>query len=241
MGVSALFDSLLDILFPPRCLGCASLGKEIFCANCLAGINYIDLCCQKCGRPFAGSFRNSLCSDCRSQTPPFDIARSAAIYEGALKEAIHKFKFGGKMSLSGPLSKLFADRLSAGHFDRVLEGIDMVTMVPLYNKRQKERGFNQAEVLAQAAANYLKLDPAEHVLLRTRNTRPQFDLKREERFANVEGAFEVGRGTLVRGKSILLIDDIFTTGATVCECSKALKDAGAKRVAVLTLARAIED
>ena len=241
MGVSTLFDSLLDILFPPRCLVCSSLGKDIFCGKCSAQVNFISRGCEKCGRPFEGSFKSSLCSDCRALEPPFDIARSAAIYDGPLKKAICKFKFGGKTSLSTPLSKLFANHLSAGHLDKVLDGIEIVTMVPLHSKRQKERGFNQAEVLARTAANYLKIEPAKHVLLRTRNTRPQFDLRREERFVNVAGAFEVAPVIDVRNKTILLIDDILTTGATVCECSKALKGAGAKKVIVLTLSRAIDD
>ncbi len=235
-----LFNALLDILFPPRCLICRTPGEEIFCKSCIQKIKYIHQYCPICGKP-QESLQEKTCGDCLSSKPVFDLARSVAIYDGVIKQAIHKFKFRGKRVLSTPLSGLLIKYLEGYPFGVDLSKVTLITMVPLYRDRERKRGFNQSQLLATLITKHYNVPFKENILVRTRKTRPQFDLKRSERFTNVAGAFRVTREEAISGKTILLIDDILTTGATVSECAKALKQGGASRVFVLTLSRAIED
>lgn len=121
-----------------------------------------------------------------------------------------------------------------------LKEIDVIIPVPLHRKRLRERGFNQAELLARVVSKYYER-PVVSALERVKDTRAQFDLPREDRFKNITGAFKVSDSKSVYNKRILLLDDIYTTGSTIAECSKALRTAGARRIEILTLARAVED
>jgi len=143
--------------------------------------------------------------------------------------------------LSIPLSGLLIKYLDEDPFGIDSGKVALITMVPLYRDRERERGFNQSQLLAALVAKHYNIPFKENILVRTRKTRPQFDLKKSERFTNVVGAFRMSREENISGKTILLIDDILTTGATVSECAKALKEGEAKRVFVLTLSRAIEE
>lgn len=159
---------------------------------------------------------------------------SACPYEGIVKEAIHLFKYKGKLILARELSRLMAEYAQA---NIPLNTIHCLIPVPLHRSRLREREFNQSEVLSLKLAAYFNVAVVQNVLIRTRPTPPQVNLKREERFISLKGAFRVKKNDLVKGKNILLIDDVFTTGTTANECAKALGQAGADEVNVFTLAR----
>jgi ComF family protein len=163
---------------------------------------------------------------------------AVAIYDGVIRSAIHRFKFQKKKKLAQALGIVMVRYLSRVSSLNVKE-IDFIVPVPLHKRRAKQRGFNQADLLAGMVSKYYEV-PSANALERVRDTHPQFDLPREKRLTNVKGVFKVSEPKAVYNKNILLLDDIYTTGSTIFECTKALKVAGAKRVEVLTLARAVE-
>lgn len=166
------------------------------------------------------------------------MARSACIYEGILLDAIHIFKYNGKTSLAKPLIAIMTG--SRYIFEKAglsFTGHDLVVPVPLHKKRLKERGFNQSLFLAKGLAGIYNL-PVDYLnLKRIRATDPQVNLKGKDRINNVSGAFAAQDRVVFKDKRVLLIDDVYTTGATVLECSRVLKKAGAKTIDVVTLAR----
>jgi ComF family protein len=232
--MSGIFEQFIDLIFPPRCNICKAKSGKIVCEACESKIKYLKPpICRICGEPKDKYFKGELCEDCAIEAPPFIIARSIALYEGPIKDTIHKFKFDGRTRLSSFLGGLMISYLGNG--DIKMDIIDTVVPVPLSKNRVKQRGYNQSKLLAEEIAKHfsIKLD---HVSLKKiKDVTPQFELAREQRLTHVKGAFE---SAPVAG-NILLIDDIYTTGATAKEASSALKSAGAKKVFVLTLARAV--
>jgi ComF family protein len=162
-----------------------------------------------------------------------------SVYEGPLRTAIHRFKFKKRKRLAEALGVVLVKYVSHNPGLNI-EEMDLIVPVPLHRKRLRERGFNQVRLLADVLNRYFGT-PVVEALGRTRETKAQFDLERGERFKNVYKAFKVTDNKAVYGKRIVLLDDIYTTGATIIECSKALKIAGARRVEILTLSRAVED
>lgn len=160
----------------------------------------------------------------------FSWARGVLVYDDATAKAIYRFKYGRDTTYSAPLGAMMADY--------PLEGFDLIIPVPLHIKRLRERGFNQSLLLANAIGKRKGISVAPFILKRTRWTEPQVNLTGKERRVNVKGAFEVCGD--VSGKRILVVDDVYTTGATVSECSKVLKRSGAKEVCVFTLSRTAE-
>ena len=163
--------------------------------------------------------------------PHYDQARSMAVYEGTLAEAIKLFKYSGKTYWSKPLARLLMRKIYC--FDR----IDVVLPVPLHPKRLREREFNQSLLLAREVSCPLRLPLQIDNLYRLRNTPSQIAFSQNRRRKNVRGAFGVRSSESLHGRVVLLIDDVFTTGSTVSECARVLKQAGAGRVNVLTVAR----
>ncbi|MBF8250647.1 MAG: amidophosphoribosyltransferase-like protein [Deltaproteobacteria bacterium] len=160
----------------------------------------------------------------------FGWARGVLVYDDATAKAIHRFKYGHDTTFSRPLGSMMADY--------PLESFDLIIPVPLHIKRLRERGFNQSLLLANAIGKRQRIPVDPYILKRIRWTVPQVNLTGRERKVNVRGAFEVCGD--VREKRILIVDDVYTTGATVSECSKVLKESGAKEVCVLTLSRTAE-
>ena len=233
--MSNLLVNLLDLLFPPRCCVCGKYGHDPMCDVCTSNIQFLSQpYCRICGKPKDKYFTGDLCEDCSNEKPAFTLARSVAIYEGLLKEAIHEFKFNGKKKLCDPLGKIMIDHIFRS--DIPLIDIDTITPIPLSNKRQKERGYNQSLLLVENISSKLYLKVNAGSLFKVKNIKPQHDLLRQERLTNIQGAFVANN---VEGFNILLIDDIYTTGATVKEASSVLRHAGAKNIYVLTLARAL--
>lgn len=206
-----------------------------FCEGCLASARRLEgAYCGVCSRPFpSGSGGVRRCRECAGKPPPFVYARAPYLYAGVVKDAIHLFKYKGVRAMEGFLSRAFEGGLP-GWFG----GVQVVAAVPLHPKRLAGRGFNQSLLLARNASRTLGARLSVDGLVRTRNTRPQVDLSPGEREQNVRGAFSAARTGEFTGRDVLLVDDVYTTGATVRECSKVLRKAGAKKVYVLTVARA---
>jgi len=239
-----LFTRILDFILPASCSYCRSpvrdSGIPRFCLDCWSDFSALQgPVCPSCGRPFGSpeSVTDSPeheCLSCRKSPPHYDQALAAGLFEGSLREAIHVFKYRPLQSLGKHLSRWMAGQV------RMTIPLDMAMPVPLHKKRLRLRGFNQALLLAQGVSERFSIPLNYDNLVRTRYTRPQVELSGRERTENVRGAFNLIRPEEVREKRILLIDDVFTTGATMNECAKVLKDAGAESVTVLTLARTTE-
>jgi ComF family protein len=189
--------------------------------------------------PFSSEYALSdspehICGKCRQTPPRFDSARSAGLYEGAFREIIHAYKYDGLGGLSRDLGNLldehFQDRFGN-------HPIDLITHVPLDRRRYRERGFDQAWLLARSLGRCGGLTARPYVLERIRWEASQSKLTEAQRRANVRGAFAVPKPQEVEGRRVLLVDDVLTTGATADACAKALKAAGAETVHVYTLAR----
>lgn len=177
-----------------------------------------------------------MCATCRSAKVNFDCARAAWIYDGAPRRAIHRLKYNGKSALAARLAPSLARTVRS---DETLQSIafDYVAAVPLHPRRERKRGFNQSELLARCLARELDV-PFERMLCRTRATPPQVGLGLKERAQNVRDAFALApRVSVPAGAQVLLVDDVFTTGATLRECAVVLKRAGARTVCAVTLVR----
>ncbi|MEN6520182.1 MAG: ComF family protein [Armatimonadota bacterium] len=230
-----IWDGALDLIYPPKCLVCGEMQQKYFCDECLAGIAWIEPpVCSFCGKPID----EKPCLECNEMDFAFDSARSVAAYDGTLKEAIHKFKYSGQRVLGPVLAALVVDHLRRR--DQIRR-VGCIIPVPIHPTRLRYRGFNQSEILAEEIGRAFGLPVLVQVLNRTRPTRPQVNLRIDERHGNVEGAFEVGPGSARRisGMKVLLVDDVYTTGSTSDAAARALKDAGAAEVHVLTLARSL--
>jgi ComF family protein len=239
-----LLAELIDLIYPPRCHICkaflrenaAHLGREelSLCQACHRSLNAVTSpLCPVCGKPFAvRSGEDHTCEDCLLKRPFYDIARSPYVYEGNLMKAIHEFKYGKKSYLVrslGPLLASYADTWLGRHNDL------LVMPVPLHPKRLKERGFNQSLLLARHVASRLEASLDYLSLRRTRWTKPQIGLTSDERKKNVRRAFEIVHPEGLKGKTVLLVDDVATTGSTLNECARALKKARVKEVFCLAL------
>ena len=226
-SAQAVHQTLLDLLFPPRCVICRSADADWFCPSCRSKIDpIIPPLCEQCGRPLD---RHS-CPYCKTAPLEIDGIRAMAFFEGNLRQAIHAFKYGHRPELARVLGKLTGEYL-------ILHPLpsDVIAAVPLHGLREKSRGYNQSLLLARFLGEQTKLPVWEDVLIRVRATQSQVELNAVERHANVQGAFAADER--VAGKRILLIDDVCTTGATMNACSVALKQCGAKSVRGLALAR----
>lgn len=236
---------LRDRVFPPRCGGCGKTlvpGRPLeFCDDCLEHLPWIKKpFCLKCGkdfRPSSGEDANRyvlrVCASCRITRPAFASARSAFRYEGAARKAVQALKFRGRKTLAESFAILLEQRLEGE--PGFMAGVDLVVPVPLHPSRRRERGFNQSALVARELARRWGLPLSESTLARNRQTRSQVGLSARQRVENIRGAFTAGPEA--RGKVILLVDDVMTTGATATACARALRQGGAEETRVLTLAR----
>ena len=239
-------DWLLDWLYPPRCRACRGriVGRdaEYFCSLCRQHIQLVGHpLCNICGRPYPdGSGDDHACGVCLERRPQFVAARAWACYpredDHPLRQVVQKFKYSRKVSLGKPLGRLMAH--GCQEFLAAVNA-DVIVPVPLYPKRLRWRGFNQSVLLGREVGRAYNIQLDLFLLTRRRETAAQTQLPEEERRRNVRGAFALNAERPVKDKRILLIDDVYTSGATVNECSRTLKQGGAKEVYVLTLARAV--
>ncbi|MEJ2672361.1 MAG: ComF family protein [Deltaproteobacteria bacterium] len=228
--------SILEFFLPRLCLFCgAAVGEEAkvaVCPECEGQIEWVESpLCTCCGKVFPSrDGADRVCGDCQKDPPPFARARAAAVYDGPAAQAIKRFKFNRQMA-NLPVMQHWLQHLLCLE---LVADAGLIIPVPLHPRRLKQRGFNQALLLAKA---FPQVPVSRDAVVRVKDTVPQVELKPKERRDNVKGAFAVPEPALVKGKNVLLLDDVYTTGATVRECAKVLLRAGARRVEVLTVAR----
>lgn len=237
-GFTDFWQAIKDLCFPPLCLACGKAsgsGAFLFCESCAGEIKTISSpVCRQCGRPFPDSYPGShLCGICLSYGWHFTRARALALYRDPLAKAIQSFKYAGNTAGVASFAVLKEEfPLLNDLFDP-----DLILPVPLHFRRLRERGFNQALMLAQNFFPNRRHDISAYILERYRSTPPQAGLNGLERRKNIKNAFRVRTPEKITGCRILLVDDVYTTGATVDECARILMKAGAREVQVLTLAR----
>ncbi|MGE3537404.1 MAG: ComF family protein [Candidatus Tectimicrobiota bacterium] len=241
--VSAL-RTVLDFVLPPSCLVCAvSTSREPLpwiCQLCWQSIQYITPpWCSQCGQPLAAppegiASATHRCGACVLAPPRYTRARAVGHYQGALRELIHAMKYRGVYSLVRPLGALLLQHF-ATHWEAVRP--DMLVPVPLHRSKLRSREFDQALALARQLGRGLEIPVRADLLTRQRPTLSQVGLSAAERRRNIRGAFLVRHPQACAGKTLLLIDDVYTTGATAQECAACLHQAGATRVDVYTVAR----
>jgi ComF family protein len=255
--VRAAFDDFVTTLFPADCRVCRGpllrAGFAPVCDGCVGGVGaQMETLCGRCGEAldmegvrFAGQFpaEGLLCAPCRMVVPEFERAVAYGVYQDGLREMVHLLKYERMSAVARPLGGMLARAME------MLEGQAgaelMVVAVPLFPSKERQRGYNQTVLLADAALVELKktrpewgLRAAHGVIRRVRDTESQFALTPHGRRRNLKGAFAVRDGAAVMGREVLLVDDIYTTGATARECARVLRRAGATKVWVATLARA---
>ncbi|HSY39463.1 MAG TPA: phosphoribosyltransferase family protein [Polyangia bacterium] len=256
LSLSGLLNASLQTVWPAACAACdRSIPDEaLFCAACSLSINPLCGACQGCALPIGGLFaavdRTSRCRTCRRVPFPFINATAGFEYGEALAEALVRMKHGGRRFLARRLARLLVEPLAGALARGRLERTDAVVAVPLHAQKLGARGFNQSLELARGALLGLSRAPAlatrselprleRHLLHRVRPTRELGHSGPAARLAEVAGAFLVSDTARIRGRRVLLVDDVFTTGATFSECADALLRAGAAEVHVLALARAV--
>ena len=221
----------LDWLYPPLCAGCGAPGI-LWCSRCQADSEIIppDQVCTYCGMPKRN--HEKPCARCQKTPPPYSALRSWAFFVGPLREAIHSLKYQQNMGLGSKLAAHMIEVVKQMHWS-----FDLVIPMPLSTQRYSERGYNQANLLARPIAFAFNIPYSSRSLKRIRNTKSQVGLSAADRLANVHGAFEADP-LAIMGKTVLLVDDVATTGATLAASSLALLTAGANQVYSITLARA---
>ncbi len=214
------------------------------CASCIGDIKTVSPpYCEKCGLMFMSrKGENHVCENCMKAEHFFSAARSCGVYEGPLMEAVHKFKYLHKTRMAEPFSLIMFQMLTRVYD---IAGIDIVAPVPLHIKKMRRRGFNQAYLLIQPWPLFAQIygidishiQIAREILVKTRETPSQVGMTRAQRAKNIKGVFSAANEDRIRGRSILLVDDVLTTGATMNECARTLINKGASRVLAMTLAR----
>lgn len=236
---SDAFKGLLNFVFPPQCPICKTRVQNVnsLCNDCFSNIRFISKpYCEKCGRPFEFQINEELwCGVCLTKKQVFYKARAAFKYDDFSKRLILPFKHSDHIELTALLTN-FLYQAGTDLFGE----IDILIPVPLHRYRLMKRKYNQAALLAKTLSIRIKKPFAAGVLLRVKHTQSQGHMKKSERKQNVSKAFHVKNNLKIAGKHVLLIDDVMTSGATLNECAKALKKAGASKVSYLTLARVLK-
>ncbi|NLL61578.1 MAG: ComF family protein [Candidatus Atribacteria bacterium] len=242
-----LKEGFLNLIYPLSCQNCGRPIKESkgysLCDDCLKLIKLISPpYCYRCGKPFSGEVdfeEKAICADCLTKKRPYYFTRSVAYYQGVLREGVHLLKYQKQVKLVQPLGNLLVSYLAKNDFIMIRE-IDLVVPVPLFKKDCLKRGFNQSSLLAKYVADYFSLYFSEDLLIKDKMNLSQVGLSKTERKKNVRKVYTLNTSFSLEGLSnILLIDDIFTTGATIDACCRELKKTGVEKLYVLTLARGV--
>ena len=244
--LTGLCQNLWGFLYPLRCASCGTLklpsNSTHWCDTCLSSLCWIrSPMCPRCGRPFPSleEQEDHLCEDCIQEESWFDEARSAVLYDhGSASRGILELKFSRRLYWAPILAELMEVVVRETEWN---ERVELLVPVPLHLRRLRSRGFNQSALLAKFLGKRIGKPVTYRVLERFRWTPPQTRLSRQKRLQNLKRAFRVTKPELIEGKAILLVDDVFTTGATLNECSRCLKEAGASRVFGITVARSAPD
>jgi ComF family protein len=259
LWVKQAAESLFSVLFPSDCRICGesllNISRLPVCIHCLDSVCPIrGKVCSICGDRVLSAYAEKdthglrQCPLCRRVRRPFGRAAAYGSYDGTLRELIHLLKYNGIRPAAKVLGRMLAEAFTTLEpgFERLTfeqEPI-LVIPVPLYKAKRRQREFNHAELIARAALKFYpageRLQLVSDLLLRTRDTASQIGLSAHQRRANLRGAFSVARATEVTGREIILVDDVYTTGATATECAKVLRRAGAQKVGVATVARTLK-
>jgi len=242
-----LKEGFLNLIYPYSCESCGEKIREskgyAICDNCFKKISLISYpYCYKCGKPFSSmvSFEEkAMCTECSAKQRHLYFNRSIAYYQDVIRKCIHLLKYKKQVKLVQPLGQLMVDYLEFNN-DYNLQEIDLIIPVPLFRDDFIKRGFNQSALLAKYIAKNLSIPFSADWLIKNKKNLSQVGLSKNERRNNVKDVFSINSSSLFREKDIsdiLLIDDIYTTGATVESCCKALKAAGLRNIFALTLAR----
>ena len=235
--IQQLFETAITFLFPAQCKVCEkNIGLEsipYLCNGCWDSLEIVTPpWCEICGIQNV----DGVCDVCATAPPRYGKLRTVAFYDAILQRIIHLYKFEKRRSLAKHLSYMMVN-----HFpnDCNLKEYDYILPIPIHKNRLRERGFNQSTLIAQGISNEIGIDICTDAIVRSRNTSPQSSLTRDARQTNVVGAFGIKNRNLIRGKRILILDDVFTTGATVNEAVNMLWNEDPIEIDVLTLARTV--
>ncbi len=243
MAIGDYLHTFLDIFYPRSCLHCnRNLNNShglYLCETCAGKIPYISHpCCIRCGAllgPHVKSKAKEGCAACKGKYLPFDTMTSVAYYDDVMKTLIHKFKYARLKFLSRLLHDIL---ISHGRVREVVPDSDVIVPVPLHWFKKMRRGFNQSELLSLGIQRHFSKPLSANNLCRCRNTASQTHLSKNQRQVNIHNAFFVAVPESFRGKRVVLVDDVLTTGVTASECSKKLREAGAASIHLLVLATA---
>ena len=233
---------LLDLIYPRQCLLCCCLlppsePAECLCAHCLTKLPYNrPPFCAKCSRPLKKP-EARLCRHCAKRVLYFDRCWCALSYSHTVRHLVHLFKYAGKTGLRRHFARFLIDYVKK--YRVPIRECDLIIPVPLHPARFRERGFNQSELIAHSAAQNLRVMCSTNCTARVRYTPNQARVNSKQRWTNMQGTFRIRNCRAVRNKTILVIDDVLTTGATLSEIALALKSSGAKTVYGLTAAAAL--
>lgn len=221
--------SLADLFYPQGCVGCGRITRGGMCESCILALPRLGPHrCARCGGPTETKLKQ--CRDCRGRVLSFDRARQAVAYAGVVRTLIHRYKYRGEFAFVHVLARLAVEVLDELAIERAA-----VTWAPTSDIRARQRGFDHAMLLAKALAKELGL-PCTQLLIRRRETTAQMGLETQQRKTNLEGAFA---SRVVSPAKVLVVDDVYTTGATANEAARALKESGAEQVFVVTVARTL--
>jgi ComF family protein len=238
-AIKTFSDDVIDFIYPPFCGICEQRlrrHEKNICQTCWRSLTVIEEpFCRRCGLALVSCA--TLCSGCRSRQRSFSFARSFGLFDENLQRIIHLFKYRRRRSLADPLAELLATMIRR---DRRFQAMEVILPVPLHPLRARQRGYNQSRLMASHLARRIGLQLMANVLVRVKNTASQSNLGLAARRMNVHNAFGVRHAEAIRGRRLMLVDDVYTTGATVEACAQVLLEAGAKEVSVVTVARTPE-
>lgn len=229
----SLWVNFINIIYPARCAICHNVvsPKIILCQDCLKAIELnVAPFCPRCGR----GLNRSACGNCKKMAFHFDRAWSACRYKDIAAALIHLLKYKGKREIKNPLIKIITNFIKESRIP--MHNIDIITPIPLHQAKLREREFNQSLLLSEGIAGVFNIKHSVKNLIRIKNQNTQTKLNVNSRFRNIKGSFKIKNSANFKNKNVLLVDDVLTTGATTSEASRVLKQAGARKVFVLTFA-----
>lgn len=236
-------DFFSKLLFPPKCPGCLEVLKPDeraagFCRECVKKVSFISSqYCLKCGLKLKKGESSTYCRSCTEHSKDFDVARSTYLYKGVVKDAMYSFKYDNMRSFA----EMFARDMARLHGREImLNAPQVIIPVPMYKKKQRKRGYNQAEVLAKALGKCLSLPVDSGYIVRIEDTLPMKELGRSGRVENLENAFQIANSS-VKYERVILVDDIYTTGSTLEAVTRVVKRAGVNGVYCMTACGGISD
>jgi ComF family protein len=237
--IGTIWNNILDYIYPPRCLLCSELilNNNGFCIDCWSKLNFItEPYCQVCCFEFSIDYgeTNNKCARCLNDPPYYDYARSLLRFDAHSKKIIHALKYYDRSFVSQIIAKMLVN-----YYKPSVVSADLIVPVPMHRFKRLSRLYNHAQILSSAIALLVEKKITPDILLKTKYTKSQTGLARKYRLDNLSDSITVANKQKIRGKKILLVDDVMTTGATINLCAKQLKKAGAKEVVVLCIARTL--